>query len=98
MLYDFHTGGGMSDSIERIQKDMPLRCASVEHVFNERKQDGSYDFGKNKKGKKDEKTQERLVIHTAQETTVDSQGTEQKKHDKMPPEENQCGNIIDVEA
>ncbi|MBM2835448.1 MAG: hypothetical protein HW406_2609 [Candidatus Brocadiaceae bacterium] len=86
------------EDIERIQGEQPFRCASVKHVVNERKQDGSHDFSKNKKGKKDERTQERPFIHTDQETTVDSQGTEQKEHDKQPPEENQCGNIIDIEA
>lgn len=86
------------EDMERIREGHPFRCASVKHVVNERKQDGSYDFGKNQKGKKDEKAQERLVIHTDEETTVDSQGAEQKENDKTPPEENQYGNIIDVEV
>ncbi|MBE7444472.1 MAG: hypothetical protein HS132_19400 [Planctomycetia bacterium] len=86
------------EEIERIQGDQSFRCVSVKHVVNERKHDASYDFGKNKKGKKDEKTQEKQVIDTDQETTAGLQGTEQKEHDKLPPEENQCGNIIDIEA
>lgn len=98
MSYNFHTGGCMSDSIERIQKDIPFRCASVEHVVNERKKDGSYESGKKKKGKKDEKTPERQVIRAGQETTADAHESEHKGNDKIPPEENQCGNILDIEA
>lgn len=88
----------MSDSIESVQSGLPFRCVSVKPVVNERKQDGSHDPGKNKKGKKDETTPERQTIQTDQETTVDLQGTEEKEHDKITPEENQCGKTIDIEV
>lgn len=88
----------MSDSIERIQEESPFRCASVKQVVDEKKKDGCYEFGKNKKGKKDEKKQLRHSIPTDQAAAVDTQGTEQGEREKILADENPCGNIIDIEA
>lgn len=88
----------MSDSIERIQEEPPFKCASVKQVVNEKKQDECYEFGKNKKGKKDEKTQLRQPVPTDHEAAVDTQGTEQGVREKISAKENQCGNIIDIEV
>lgn len=88
----------MSENIERIREEMPFKCSSVKQVAYERKQDGCYEFGKNKKDKKDKKKQEKQSVSTDQETAVDTYGTGQGGHDKMPDKENQCGNIIDIEA
>lgn len=88
----------MSDSIERIQEEPPFKCASVKQVVNEKKQDGCYEFGKNKKGKEDEKTQLRQPVPADREAAVDTQGTEQGENEKTLVKENQCGNIIDIEV
>lgn len=88
----------MSENIEWIREEMPFKCSSVKQVVHEKKQDGCYEFGKNKKGKKDKKTQEKQSVSTNQKTAVGTGGTGQGGHDKMPDEENQCGNIIDIEA
>ncbi|MFN3531410.1 MAG: hypothetical protein ACK41Q_02690 [Candidatus Brocadia sp.] len=88
----------MSENIERIREEMPFKCSSVKQVVHEKKQDRCYEFGKNKKGKKDKKTQEKQSVSTDQETAVDIYRTGQGGHDKMPDEENQCGSIIDIEA
>jgi hypothetical protein len=88
----------MSDGIERIQEESPFRCVSVKQGVNEKKQDGCHEFGKNKKGKKDEKKQSKQSVPTVQEASVDTQGTAQGDHEKILAEENQCGNIIDIEV
>ncbi|MEP9412099.1 MAG: hypothetical protein HRF42_12025 [Candidatus Brocadia sp.] len=48
----------MSDRIEQIGEEPPFKCASVKRVINDQRQEGGREFDK-KKGKKDEKTQDR---------------------------------------
>ncbi len=51
-----------------------------------------------KKEKKGDDTQEKRVAHIDQETSNGEQETEQNEHSKTHARENQCGNIIDIEA
>lgn len=85
------------EDMEGIRGDHPFQCASVKHVVSESKQGGCVKFSK-KKEKKGDDTQEKRVAHIDQETSNGEQETEQNEHSKTHARENQCGNIIDIEA
>ncbi len=87
----------MSENIEYIQVNTPIRCTSVMRVVNERKKDGCLDFGKNKKRKKDWMVCVKQVVHTNQEITLDALGIEQKDY-SLQTDEKQKGNTIDIEV
>lgn len=98
MLHYLLYGECMSDRIEQIREEPPFICVSVKQVIHDRRQGETYEFGKKKKGKKDEKAQDRQSASAVRESTVDMQGTEHGGCEKISAEENQCGNIIDIEA
>ncbi len=88
----------MSDNIKRIREELPFTCTPVGQVVSERKQDGHHEFDKKKKGKKDMKAQERQTVSANRETTSDAHEGAQDEHKKILAKENQCGNIVDIEA
>ena len=85
------------DDIKLSGEDHPLLCTSVQHIVDEHKDKSSFEFDKNKKKKKDGKIREKMVAHTKHESIIDKQETEEKRP-RIYESEDQCGNIVDVEA
>lgn len=86
------------DDIKLRQEDHSFWCTSVQNIVNDRKQDSNYGFGEKKRKKKDHKTREKTVVDTDNESIIYKHETEEEEHRKKHGSENQCGNIIDIEA
>ena len=83
------------NDIKLRQEEHSFWCTSVQNVVNDRKQDSNYKFGRKKK---DQKTREKAVVDTDHESIIYKHETDEEERRKKHESENQCGNIIDIEA
>ncbi|TVM00209.1 MAG: hypothetical protein CV087_14675 [Candidatus Brocadia sp. WS118] len=86
------------DDIKLVREEGPLRCTSVQHVVRKHKGESFFKFDKDKKEKQDRKAQGKMVAHIKHESTIDKQETKEQKDHNIYKTEDQCGDIIDIEA
>ncbi|KKO18296.1 MAG: hypothetical protein DCC43_00160 [Candidatus Brocadia sp.] len=85
------------DDMRLAREDRPLLCTSVQRVVAEHKGEGSFAFDKNKRKRKEGKMREKTVAPIKHESVMDKQGIEEN-YPKTHEEDDQDGNIVDIEA
>lgn len=84
------------DDIKLVREE--LRCTSVQHVIRKHKDESFFRFDKDKKKKQDSKTQEKMIARTKHGSIIEKQETKEQKDHNRYKTEDQCGDIVDIEA